>query len=229
MLVANLRDPAPPRGSAVSKTLARTQAGPPGPVLSEQARLRSEKPPEPGTPPSPLSQRLQSPELCFLYSHRSDPPNLGVGAAPLIGPGEEGAVAWVLPASNRFMRDLLPFSQAAAKAGRPWKPAAAANGDANRYPHFPPLFLSSKTKPPRDPIWPKSQSFVVVEPSPQAQSRRRVRDQPFASANRDGSCLLGLLNVRNQTTLIVYCCKRTTLVCNGKSGWQLLTSAPVKG
>lgn len=151
MLVANLRDPAPPRGSAVSKTLARTQAGPPGPVLSEQARLRSEKPPEPGTPPSPLSQRLHSPELCFLYSHRSDPPNLGVGAAPLVGPGEEGAVAWVLPASNRFMRDLLPFSQAAAKAGRPWKPAAAANGDANRYPHFPPLFLSSKTKPPRDP------------------------------------------------------------------------------
>lgn len=210
MPVANLRNLAPPRGSAVSKTLTRTQAGPPGPVLPELARLRSKKPPELGTPRSPLSQRLRSPELCFLSPHRSDPPNLGKRTAPLVGPGEEGALAWLLPASNRFIRDLFPCSQAAAKAGRQWKPAAAASGDANRYPHFPPLFFSSRPKPSPDPIWPKPQSFVVVEPSPQAQSRRQVKDQPFASANRDGSCLLALLNVRNQTTLIVYCCKRTT-------------------
>lgn len=95
--------------------------------------------------PTP-SRRLQSLELRFLLSHRSYPPALGGRAAPLARPEEERVLAWVLPARNRFLRDLLPFSQGPAEAGRQWKPAVA-NGDANRYPHFPPLFPSPRPKP----------------------------------------------------------------------------------
>lgn len=115
---ANLRDPAPPRGSADSEPLPRTPAGPPGSVRSQPARLSSPRPPEPGTSRFPhplLSQRLQNLQLRFLSSRGSHPPALGGRVAPLADPEEERALAWVL--RNRFLRDLPRVSQALAEAG----------------------------------------------------------------------------------------------------------------
>lgn len=91
--VANLRDSAPSRGSAVSKTLPYTQAGPPGSVLSDPARLSSQKPPEPGTLRSPTLTAPAEPGAVFSFIAPRLSANPWGRAAPLAGPGEERALA----------------------------------------------------------------------------------------------------------------------------------------
>lgn len=231
---ANLRDPAPPRGSADSEPLPRTPAGPPGSGRSQPATLSSPRPPEPGTSRFPhplLPQRLQNLQLRLLVISRLPPASpWGGGPHPSQDPEEESVLAWVL--RNRFLRDLPRVSRALAEAGEGEDLPPATVMPTGIYIFlrlFPPRDQSSPPPPASSPMWPKSQSFLMADPSPQAPSRWRAKDQPPASASGESSCLLGLLNVRNQTTLIVDCCKRTTLVCNGTPGWQLLTSAPMKG
>lgn len=143
--------------------------------------------------------------------------------------GGKDSYAWVLLARNRFIRDPLPLSLAVAKTGKIVEtlptPMLMPTGIHDFHPPFP--FPRRKSSPTQ------CDKILKVSGSSTLPRRHRAGDisktSLFASASGDGSCLLGLLNVRNQTTLIVYCCKRTTLVRNGKSGWQLLTSAPIKG
>lgn len=231
-LAANLPGswaPEPPCVSTLDKTLPRTQAGPQVPpaanLLAGDHALSEAL--EQGTPPQPLSYISESPELRFLSSSGTSSENpRGAGRTPRRTGGKEGSCL-VLPARNRFIRDLLPFCLLQPGLGNSENvppPTLMPTGIHNFPPHFP----SPRPKPPRVQTG-RSLKVSWSLTLPAGTEPLHVKDQPFASASGDGSCLLGLLNVRNQTTLIVYCCKRTTLVRNGKSGWQLLTSAPIKG
>lgn len=144
--VANLRDPTPPRGSAVSKTLPCTQAGPPGRVRPEPATAELTAAPRAGNssvPHAPGARRARS----WAVSHRTAavPRPRGRGA-PLAGRGDERALARAGPERGRFLRDVLALSQAPAGVGRRHQPAAA-DGD-NRYPHLPSPLPSPRAKPP---------------------------------------------------------------------------------
>lgn len=172
----------PPRRSAGAKMLQRTPAGPPGSALPHSSRLRSLSPRSRGALGTPSPSARRAPSFAFCHPTALPPRALGGRAAPLAGPQEARAVAWVLPARNRFTRDQLP--------GWETVKTCLAEAAANRYPYFLPLVASPRPKLLPPPIWQKPQSFLVVNLFPQAPSpaarqgldvcRRERRLQLFA-------------------------------------------------
>lgn len=147
--------PAPRQDPQAASVLSRRDGARRGP--RSRGRLGSP------TPSSPSACRTCSCAFCHLAAPTRQP--LGGGSHPSLDPEEERALAGVL--RNRFLRDLSRVSQALAEAGD-GEDLPPANGDANRYLHFPPIFPSPRPKfpPTSSPMWPKSQSFLMVDPSP---------------------------------------------------------------
>lgn len=154
----------------------------PGSALPHSSRLRSLSPRSRGALGTPSPSARRAPSFAFCHPTALPPRALGGRAAPLAGPQEARAVAWVLPARNRFTRDQLP--------GWETVKTCLAEAAANRYPYFLPLVASPRPKLLPPPIWQKPQSFLVVNLFPQAPSpaarqglavcRRERRLQLFA-------------------------------------------------
>lgn len=190
---ANLPAFGPPRGPAVAATPAGTPAG--RPEALPLASPRSQRPPQPGTPNLPPTAPRRAGGCASCLPAARDPQTFGGRAPPL---ALLGALAWALPARNRFVRDLLPSSRVPAKAGE---------GENLPPPTLMPTgirsFLCVRSFPDQGfphPSWQEPQSLVPVDPFPQAPSRQLVKGWPLASAGGDGRCGLGPLNLRNQTT-----------------------------